>query len=72
MKLIYIESLPENIKDNYLDTSLTILASRGNPKGISRIFSKVLSSKLGILLNFKMPKINKKIYNWLKINYPVI
>jgi tetratricopeptide (TPR) repeat protein/predicted nucleic acid-binding protein len=72
MKLIFVESLPEDMKDNYLNTTLTILSSRNNPKRISRIFSKVLSGKLGNLLNFKMAKINKKIDGWLKINYPVI
>jgi len=71
MKLIYIESLPQKIKDDYLDVSLQTLASRANPKGISKIFSRVLSKKLGILLSFMMPKINSRINNWLKINHPV-
>lgn len=72
MKFIYIESLPDNIKDYYLDITLKILSSRGNPKVISRVFSKVLSKKLGFLLSHMMPKINKKIDNWLRINYPVM
>ena len=72
MKLIYIESLPENIKDQYLDTTLKILCSRSNPKIISRIFGKILLKKLGRLLNYMMPKINKKIDYWFRINYPVM
>ncbi len=71
MRLILIEPLPDKVKDEYLYLSLSLLAKRGSPNKIIKIFSQVLSKKLG-LASHLMSGVNKKIGQWIKINYPIV
>lgn len=70
MKMILIETLPDEIKDRYLYLIIGLLAKRGSPQKIIKIFSQVLAKKLG-LAEHLMHSVNKKIDQWIKLNYPI-
>lgn len=70
MKLILIESLPDEIKDKYLYLIIGLLAKRGSPQKIIKIFSQVLAKKLG-LAEHLMHGVNKQIDQWINLNYPI-
>ena len=69
MRLIYIESLPAQIKTNFLFLSLGIITQNREPQKCLKAFKIILRKKLG-LVNYIMPRIEKEMSHWLKAEFP--